>query len=112
MSEASAWVAAIAAVFSLIVSVFALNASRSVARLDQKIELSLSRFKEQLTEGKLFADAEVTDLRLKGVDNYLTSLDHRTSRNTDHISMIFNALFKEGILSHLRGENENRGPNV
>jgi hypothetical protein len=100
----AAWVAAVAAILSMVVSIFALIASNSakkaseeMALLDQKLELSLSRFKDVLLKSDMFASEEVTDLRLKGVDNSLKDLDHRTSRNTDHISMIFKALLTKGI---------------
>ena len=106
----AAWIAAIAAVLSMVVSCFALVASNSakkaseqMAEIDKTIELSLSRFKEALGEQRIFADEKITDLRLKGVDNSLTDLNHRTNRNTEHISMIFSALLKKGIDAQTRG---------
>lgn len=96
-TDLSSSVAAFAAVVSVIVSILAYNAARKASELDQKIQNSLLRFKEDLVAGKAFADDRITDLRLKGVDNYLGALDHRTTRNTDHITMLFSALLSCGV---------------
>ncbi len=93
-----------AAILSVFVAVAALRASKTAQEvanqtkgLDQIIELSLSRFKEDIKQQRLFADAEIVDLRLKGVDNSLSGIDHRTGRNTDHITILFAALLSSGI---------------
>lgn len=115
MSDAAAWIVAIAALLSLFVSIAALSASRNamkasegMARLDQKIELSLSRFKDDLAKDKVFAKEEVTDLRLKGVDNSLRDLNHRTSRNTEQISMILQTLLQSGVMKMKGSDSEDR----
>lgn len=115
--ELASILTAIAAVLSVVVSFTALQSSRAamtasktVKDLDQRIELSLSRFKDDLAKDKLFAKEEVTDLRLKGVDNSLRDLNHRTSRNTEQISMILQTLLQNGAMKMKGSDSEGFRP--
>lgn len=98
------WLAAIGACFGVVVSVISLTTSRqalkatqSVTELDKTIKLALADFREELSRDKLLINQEVIDYRFKGEDDKIRSLDHRTTRNTDHIAMIMSALLNSGV---------------
>lgn len=85
------------AIAALIASKQAKSAATAMNGLDQRIELSLSRFKEDIVSQGIFANNEIVDIRLKGVDNSLRDINHRTNRNTDHITILISALLKSGV---------------
>jgi hypothetical protein len=88
------WIEAISAFVSLIVAFSALNTARS----NKTIKLALAEFKEELQKDRLLLNQEVIDYRFKGEDDKIRSLDHRTTRNTEHLSMILSVLLKAGAL--------------
>lgn len=104
ISALAGLVGVIVSIVAIILSRQAVSTARMVAEIDRKIEYALSLFRNDLARDDLFAKEDIVDLRLKGVDNSLKNLDHRCGRNTEHISMIFNALLKAGLMNHLRGE--------
>ncbi len=102
--ELATWVAAIVALGSLIVSAMALNTSRSalkttqsVEQFQQTIELALNRFQDELTSKRLLVNPEAIDYRFLGEDDKIKQLDHRTTRNTDQITLILRHLLLKGI---------------
>jgi hypothetical protein len=86
----AAWIEAISAFVSLIVAFSALNSARS----NKNIKLALAEFKEELQRDRLLLNQEVIDYRFKGEDDKIRLLDHRITRNTEHIGMILSALLK------------------
>lgn len=97
LSTAASLISVIVATLALITSRNAVRATKSVEELDRKIELALSRFREEINKERIFATNEVIDYRFKGVDNSLRNLDHRLNRNSQQITLILGALLKSGV---------------
>ena len=102
--DLAAWLAAVAAVVGVLVSLAALRSSNAALRastdakmLDQRIELSLANFRQDLMNGDYFAQQRIIDEQIKGIREREAQLDHRMKRNSEHVSMILAVLLKQGI---------------
>jgi len=112
--EVLQWLSALTSIISVIVAIFAFQASRNAIRathsteeLNQTIDLALARFRENLNKDRLLINEELIDYRFKGEDDKIKALDHRTSRNSAHIAMVLSALLKSGVdLRDLRSSSE------